>query len=81
MTEQGTKIDWHLNRETRYPFGVRSPDPARFDPIGFPPPWPDRPWIFAVMVASANRVLGIVAIAVTAAALFWLWRRSRRRAA
>ena len=33
------------------------------------------------VVASANRVLGIVAIAVTAAALFWLWRRSRRRAA
>ena len=57
MTEQGTKIHWHLDRETRYPFGARSPDPAWFDPIGFPPPWPDRPWIFAVMVASANRVV------------------------
>jgi riboflavin biosynthesis pyrimidine reductase len=50
-------IVWHLNRETRYPFGDRSPDPAAFEPIGFPPPWPDRPWIFGVMVASANGVV------------------------
>jgi riboflavin biosynthesis pyrimidine reductase len=55
--QQVTKIHWHLDRETRYPFGERSPDPAWFEPIGFPPPWPDRPWIFAVMVASANRVV------------------------
>jgi len=33
------------------------------------------------VVASTNRVLGIVAIATTAAAVFWLWRRSKRRAA
>jgi riboflavin biosynthesis pyrimidine reductase len=25
--------------------------------IGFPPPWPDRPWIFANMVASADGVV------------------------
>jgi riboflavin biosynthesis pyrimidine reductase len=50
-------IHWHLNRETRYPFGERSPDPASLEPIGFPPPWPDRPWIFGVMVASANDVV------------------------
>lgn len=56
------KIHWHLQKEHRFPFGQRSPDPAWFEPIGFPPPWPDRPWIFAVMVASAN---GVVA-----------WRRS-----
>lgn len=55
------RIRWHLQKETRFPFGP-SPDPDWFDPIGFPPPWPDRPWIFAVMVASAN---GVVA-----------WRRS-----
>ena len=30
------------------------------------------------LVASANRALAIVAIAVTAAAVVWLWRRSRR---
>jgi riboflavin biosynthesis pyrimidine reductase len=30
---------------------------VRWEPIGFPPPWPDRPWIFAVMVASANGVV------------------------
>jgi riboflavin biosynthesis pyrimidine reductase len=54
-------IRWQLNEERRFPFG-RSPDPAMFEPIGFPPPWPARPWIFGVMVASAN---GVVA-----------WRRS-----
>ena len=51
------KIHWHTNHETRYPFGPRSPDPAWFEPIGFPPPWPDRPWIYGVVVASANGVL------------------------
>jgi len=50
-------IHWHHNAETRYPFGERSPDPDRFEPIGFPAPWPDRPWIFGVMVASANDVV------------------------
>jgi hypothetical protein len=54
-------IRWQVNKERRFPFG-RAPDPAWFEPIGFPPPWPDRPWIFGVMVASAN---GVVA-----------WRRS-----
>jgi riboflavin biosynthesis pyrimidine reductase len=52
-----TKIHWHLNRETRDPFGEQSPDPAEFEPIGFPPPWPDRPWIYGVMVASKNGVV------------------------
>jgi riboflavin biosynthesis pyrimidine reductase len=51
------KIHWRLNHEKRYPFGERSPDPEWFEPIGFPPPWPDRPWIFGVMVGSANGVV------------------------
>jgi riboflavin biosynthesis pyrimidine reductase len=51
------RIRWCTNRETRYPFGERSPDPDWFEPIGFPPPWPDRPWIYGVVVASANGVL------------------------
>ena len=51
------KIHWHLNHETRYPFGDASPDPAQLEPIGFPPPWPDRPWVYAVMVASKNGVV------------------------
>ena len=51
------KICWRLNHETRYPFGRRSPDPDWFEPMGFPPPWPDRPWIYGVVVASANGVL------------------------
>jgi riboflavin biosynthesis pyrimidine reductase len=46
-----------VDREPRHPFGRHSPDPTRWEPIGFPPPWPDRPWIFAVMVASANGVV------------------------
>ncbi|MGH7304905.1 MAG: hypothetical protein ACRELZ_16595 [Candidatus Rokuibacteriota bacterium] len=50
-------IRWHINRETRYPFGDRSPDPGWFEPIGFPPPWSERPWIYGVVVASANGVL------------------------
>src|SRR5437763_505961 len=57
------KIRWHMNRETRYPFSERSPDPEWFEPIGFPPPWPDRPWIYGVVVVSANGVLA--------------WRRAR----
>jgi len=52
-----TRIHWYENRETRYPFGAESPDPSRFEPIGFPPPWRDRPWIYGVVVASANGVL------------------------
>jgi riboflavin biosynthesis pyrimidine reductase len=52
-----TRIVWHLDREARHPFGRESPDPARYEAIGFPPPWPDRPWIFGVMVASANGVV------------------------
>jgi riboflavin biosynthesis pyrimidine reductase len=51
------KIAWHLNTEHRHPFGPVSPDPKRYDPVGFPPPWPDRPWIYGVMVASANGVV------------------------
>jgi len=54
---KATKIHWYTNRETRYPFGERSPDPEWFEPMGFPPPWPDRPWIYGVVVASANGVL------------------------
>src|SRR5215813_9708068 len=52
-----TRIVWSPNRESRYPLAGRSPDPQRYEPIGFPPPWPDRPWIFGVMVASANGVV------------------------
>ncbi|PWU19951.1 MAG: hypothetical protein C5B48_13085, partial [Candidatus Rokuibacteriota bacterium] len=28
-----------------------------FEPVGFPPPWPTRPWIYANVIASANAVL------------------------
>jgi riboflavin biosynthesis pyrimidine reductase len=52
-----TRIHWHLDRETRFPYGPGSPDPSRWEPIGFPLPWPDRPWVFGVMVCSANGVV------------------------
>jgi len=52
-----TPIRWHLQKETRLPFGPRSPAPEWPDPVGFPPPWPDRPWIYGVMVSSANGVV------------------------
>ena len=52
-----TRIEWQFDRETRFPFGRISPDPARWAPIGFPPPWPDRPWVYGVMVSSANGVV------------------------
>lgn len=54
------KIHWHLNKETRPPRGdaaLVSPHSDFLEPIGFPPPWTDRPWIYGVMVASANGVV------------------------
>jgi riboflavin biosynthesis pyrimidine reductase len=57
MTAPTTAIRWHRRGETRFPFGPESPDPARWTVVGFPPPWPERPWIFGVMVASANGVV------------------------
>lgn len=53
----GPKIHWHLQKEVRFPFGRYAPDPDWYEPIGFPPPWPGRPWIFGVMVTSANGVV------------------------
>jgi len=53
-----SKISWELNLEDRYPYAGGSPDPARFQPLGFPPPWPDRPWVYANFIISDN---GIVA--------------------
>lgn len=55
--EARPRIRWHLQGERRFPFGLRSPEPEWLEPIGFPPPWPDRPWIFGNMVCSANGVV------------------------
>jgi riboflavin biosynthesis pyrimidine reductase len=52
------KITWKINLERRYPYGEASPDPARLQTLGFPPPWPDRPWIYANVITSQN---GLVA--------------------
>ena len=40
------------------PTGAVSPDPDRLEPLGFPPPWPTRPWIYSNLITSRN---GIVA--------------------
>ncbi len=56
--EAAPRIHWHFQREMRFPFGRRSAVAEWLEPIGFPPPWDTRPWIYANMVASVN---GIVA--------------------
>jgi riboflavin biosynthesis pyrimidine reductase len=51
-----TRIQW-----TRYRSAgaaeMGTPDPGRWAPLGFPAPPPDRPWIFGVVVTSANGVV------------------------
>jgi riboflavin biosynthesis pyrimidine reductase len=51
---EAPRIAWHREAERD---GAGAPDPARDAAIGFPPPWPDRPWVFGVMVASRNGVV------------------------
>jgi len=51
------RVSWHQNSETRYRYGPTSPDPDRVEPLGFPPPWPSRPWIYANVIASKNGIL------------------------
>ena len=51
------RVSWHQNTETRYRHGRTSPDPDRVEPLGFPPPWPTRPWIYANVIASKNGIL------------------------
>src|SRR5439155_1685273 len=50
-----TRIQWTRYRSAGTEVGT--PDPERWAPLGFPAPPPDRPWIFGVVVASANGVV------------------------
>jgi riboflavin biosynthesis pyrimidine reductase len=34
-----------------------SADPAGFEPVEFPPPWPSRPWIYANVITSRNGIV------------------------
>ncbi len=34
-----------------------TPDPARFEPVEFPPPWPTRPWIYGNVITSRNGIV------------------------
>jgi riboflavin biosynthesis pyrimidine reductase len=51
------RVSWHLNTETRLSHGPASPDPDRVETLGYPPPWPTRPWIYANVIASKNGIL------------------------
>ena len=55
--EARVRISWHRNAETRYPYGPVSPDPDRLEPLGFPPPWRTRPWIYANVITSKNGII------------------------
>ena len=57
-TAGANRISWEKNLEHGAPYGAVSPDPERLEPLGFPPPWPDRPWIYANVITSRY---GIVA--------------------
>ena len=50
-----TRIQWTRYRSAGTEVGT--PDPGRWAPLGFPAPPPDRPWIFGVLVVSANGVV------------------------
>lgn len=43
------RIEWHRDAETRYP--------GRLEPLGLPPPWATRPWIYGNVIASKNGVV------------------------
>lgn len=50
------KIHWQ-NKETGDTVVIAPPIPEFVEPIPFPESWPNRPWIFAEMVASQNGVV------------------------
>jgi riboflavin biosynthesis pyrimidine reductase len=51
------RIVWHRTAETRHRDDPRSPDPDQFEPLGFPPPWPTRPWIYGNVIASREGIV------------------------
>ena len=50
-----TRIQWTRFRSAGPAIGT--PDPERWASLGFPSPPPERPWIFGVVVTSANGVV------------------------
>lgn len=50
------KILWTVTEDSGHA-RVLSPNPKFYSEIGFPPPWPDRPWIIGNMVRSQNHVV------------------------
>jgi hypothetical protein len=39
------------------PTDAVSPNPDRLEPLGFPSPWPTRPWIYSNLIASRNGIV------------------------
>src|SRR5439155_3590033 len=50
-----SRIQWTRFRSAGPEIGT--PDPERCASLGFPSPPPERPWIFGVVVTSANGVV------------------------
>lgn len=51
------RIVWHRHAETCHRGDPASPAPEHFEPLGFPPPWPTRPWIYANVIASSAGIV------------------------
>jgi riboflavin biosynthesis pyrimidine reductase len=51
------RVVWHRKAETRHRDDPRSPDPHYFEPLGFPTPWPTRPWIYGNVIASREGIV------------------------
>src|SRR5229473_8015750 len=56
-SDERVRISWRRNTDTRYPYGPVSADAGYLEPLGFPPPWPSRPWIYANVITSKNGVV------------------------
>jgi hypothetical protein len=56
-SDERVRISWRRNTDTRYPYDPVSADADYLEPLGFPPPWPSRPWIYANVITSKNGVV------------------------
>jgi len=58
MTERDqTRIVWQGNAGACAGIGDVGTDRGGVDVLEFPPPWPDRPWIYGNVIASANGIV------------------------
>ncbi len=50
------RISWDLERRETLSLRAPCPRPDRLEPLGFPPPWPTRPWIYSNLITSRNGI-------------------------